>query len=81
MLTMGIKETLKQCLSENLQGKASEIFLKRANETIDSAIPSRDGYLSSVDKVSKLIRLFVDQKLAGIVREKLIKEIEKYHLS
>ena len=75
---MEIKETLKNCLHEDLGKVASAIFMERATEIVDTSSLNRESFLASANRIGKMVRLFIDQDLSERVYEKLKKIIDGY---
>lgn len=78
---MDIKDVLKNCINNNLGSKASDIFINRAMEVIDTSAKDRDGYLSSANKIKRMVMLFIEKELALEIYDKLKLEIDSYSWS
>ncbi len=74
---MDIKEEMKECISGYLKDVASFFFLRRALVKIDEAEADRTNLLAASGKVAKMIRLFIDEKMAEEVMTILSLKIEK----
>lgn len=73
---MAIKDDLKLYLNEQIGKKASPIFLKRALTLIEESATDKESLISSAEKVSKMISLFIDKSLASEVLNGLKSKID-----
>lgn len=67
---MTVKEDLKTFIKERLTEKASPLFLKRALDALELA-DDKESLTSAVEKVCRMISLFIDTELAHEMSETL----------
>ena len=68
---------LKRFIEERLGDIASPIFMKRALTVFEESPDDKSSLASAVDKVSKMVELFIDKKLARELSESLLDKVHK----
>jgi hypothetical protein len=76
-INMSVKDDLKKILEELLRTAASDIFINKSLDIIEESECDRESLIAASDRISKRIGLFIDDKMAKPVFERLKAEIEK----
>ncbi len=71
------KIKLTRFVQERLGDIASPIFMKRVLTVIEESPEDKGSLASAVDKVSKMVELFIDKKLARELSESLMDKVHK----
>ena len=74
---MNIKDDLKTFVRQELGSVASPYLLNRADFILQTAPDDKNGLIGAVEKVSRIIALFIDTTLADDTYKVLRKKIDE----
>ncbi len=75
-MVMDITNELIRIVFEGIKESASPIFLNRVRKTIEESPTDKEGLLKTIDRVKKMVELFIDKELAKNLAVELRKVVE-----